>query len=256
MTHWTEDLFVGGADVYAADLLAREDDADEESDSLLAFLADEYDLTPERVLDVACGVGRHATAFAERGIRVDGIDLSPAFVETARERAREAGVADLTTFAVGDMRNLEPPTDSYDLVGNFYTSFGYYDEETNRAILAGMAEQVAPGGALVLELVNRECVLANFEESEAYEEGGQVVIELREYDSETARLHSTRRVFDAIDDEYEFRGEFEIDVRAYAPVELRHLLYGIGFSTVDCYGGFDGSPVGLDSTRLLVVARP
>lgn len=256
MPHWTEDLFVGGADVYAADLLAREDDAAEEVDALLTLLADEYDLQPDRALDVACGVGRHATAFAERAIEVDGIDLSPAFVETARERARETEVADSTTFAVGDMRDLDPPADSYDLVGNFYTSFGYYDEATNRAILAGMAEHVAPGGALVMELINRESVLASFEEMGTHEEGDQVVIEQREYDPETARIRSTRRVFDATDDEYEFRGEFETDVRAYAPVELRALLADAGFSTVDCYGGFDGSPVGLDSTRLLVVARP
>jgi 2-polyprenyl-3-methyl-5-hydroxy-6-metoxy-1,4-benzoquinol methylase len=59
------------------------------------------DVTGKRVLDVGCGVGRETVELARRGARVVAIDLSPALVARARDRATEAGVADRVEFRVG-----------------------------------------------------------------------------------------------------------------------------------------------------------
>jgi len=58
-----------------------------------------------RVLDVACGAGRHAFALREIGIEVIGVDLSPALLRAAVRRARDAG-ASSGGFVRGDMRHL------------------------------------------------------------------------------------------------------------------------------------------------------
>ena len=71
-------------------------------------LAELGDLSGKGVLDVGCGSGRYAVAVAERGADVVGIDLSPAMLGLARERARERGVSDRCRFVEIDFDAFRP----------------------------------------------------------------------------------------------------------------------------------------------------
>lgn len=69
-----------------------------------------------RVLDLGCGKGDVAIPLArELGCRVHGIDLFPPFVEEARTRAEEEGVADLCRFQVGDLRAMLEQLEGHDV---------------------------------------------------------------------------------------------------------------------------------------------
>lgn len=164
MTHWTEEMFVDSPEVFAVTMRRRVEQTAEEVDTLLALLGT-HGIEPADALDVACGIGRHAVDLAGAGVDVHGIDISPHYVESARERAADAGVEDRASFEVGDMRALADSTGSYDLVTNMWTAFGYFDEETNERVAEGFRERVAPDGALVMELVNKEGVMADYRES-------------------------------------------------------------------------------------------
>ncbi len=255
MTHWTEEMFVEHADVLERTMEGRVEGADEEVDNLLDLVG-EHDIHPETVLDVACGIGRHTVEFATRGLTVRGLDISPTYVESARERAAEADVADAVTVEVGDMRELDALEGSYDLVTNMWTAFGYFDEATNEAVAAGFRERVADDGALVLELANKEFMLGDYRESSAGLDDGDLYVERREYTPETGRIETTFALFQEEDEGYEFLGEVEWDLRLYGPAELRRLLERAGFSDVSLYGGLDGSPLERESNRLVVVAEP
>lgn len=271
MTHWTEEMFVERGDAYARELAARFDEGDEQAAALLALLDAEYDLAPESVLDAACGVGRHAVAFAERGLSVDGVDVSPTFVERAREHAESAGVADRARFVEGDLRRLDaaaldPP---YDLAVCLFTSFGYFDDATNLRVLEDLHGHLAPDGALVVDVPNREGVLAEFEETGVYEFGGDgegsnggeggadagLVTEQREYVPETARVRAERHQFRRVGDDLAHEASYETDVRLYAPVEFRRLCEAAGFRDVSLYASYDGDDLERESIRLLAVAR-
>jgi SAM-dependent methyltransferase len=65
-------------------------------------------LSGKRVLDVGCGPGRYAVSAAERGGEVVGIDLSPAMLQLARERARHRRVAGRCTFVEADFDAYTP----------------------------------------------------------------------------------------------------------------------------------------------------
>ena len=58
-----------------------------------------------RVLDMACGSGRHSVALALEGADVVGFDNSTGMIQAAKELAAENGVA--TRFVVADMTNLD-----------------------------------------------------------------------------------------------------------------------------------------------------
>jgi len=255
MPHWTETVYRRNPEVFRHHLEEKLELAAEETEDLLALL-EATGVEPATALDVGCGIGRHAVELADRGVTVHGIDISEAYLDTARERAAERGVSDLVTVEWGDMRELSERTDEYDLVYNLWTSFGYYDEATNRNVLEGMYERTADDGALVIELVNRDGVLADYQRDRVPEDDERYVVESSEYDPETARMETTRRVFLETDDGFDYEGEMVYEVRLYSPVELATHCREAGFSAVSLYAGLDGSDLERDSNRLVAVARP
>src|SRR2546430_1918495 len=103
------------------------------------------------VLDLACGHGELANLLAARGCRVTGLDSSAAFLDRARADAAAAGVS--VEYVAGDMRQL-PWTGRFDRVVNWSTAFGYFDDATNRAVLAGIPGVLRPGGRVAKDLDN------------------------------------------------------------------------------------------------------
>lgn len=253
MTHWTEAVFRDRPEVFRHDLEDAVGEAPEEVDQVLELLASEHDVDPGSAFDVPCGIGRHAVALAERGLDVTGLDLSTAYVERARERAEAAGVD--AAFHQGDMRDLAP-VGRFDLVLNMWTSFGYYDEETDRAILAALRDRVADEGALVMELANKEGILANFEDDGVMRGEDHVSFETREYDPGSSRMHTERELFEPVQDGYEHVGTMEYETRLFAPATLGRWLLDAGFGSVALYADLTGGDLTHESTRLVAVAKP
>ena len=69
-----------------------------------------------RWLDLACGTGAVAELAAAAGATVTGVDLAPALIETARERAAERGLE--IDYRVGDCEQLELADASFDAVSS------------------------------------------------------------------------------------------------------------------------------------------
>lgn len=105
------------------------------------------------MLDVACGKGRHSLYLAEKGFDVTGIDLSEESIEAAKKLEH-----DNLNFYQHDMR-LPFRINYFDVVFNFFTSFGYFDcQRDNDNALHTMASALKHGGTLVLDYLNSEYV--------------------------------------------------------------------------------------------------
>lgn len=106
-----------------------------------------------RIIDIGCGKGRHAIYLNKRGFEVDGIDLSKASIASARQSEN-----DRLSFYVHDMREVFK-AGHYDYVLNLFTSFGYFEEESDdlRSMQA-MAANLKPGGRLILDYLNPDKV--------------------------------------------------------------------------------------------------
>jgi SAM-dependent methyltransferase len=103
-----------------------------------------------KVLDVCCGMGRHARALASRGYSVVGIDRHAGMIAKARE------LGGGPSYLVADIRDYRPEPDRYDVAILMGQSFGYFDGPTNRDVLARLTSGVRKGGGLVLDLWNPE----------------------------------------------------------------------------------------------------
>jgi SAM-dependent methyltransferase len=201
------------------------------------FLFETLEMEPGmRLLDVGMGPGRHSIEFAKRGLQVVGVDLSPEFVEVARNRAADEGIA--ASFFPMDARHL-PFEEEFDLVlslceGAF--SLGIDD----LGILRAMARSTKPGGRLAVSAVNVFYVTTHMDTGEfdpasmLYKETSEVVGE----DGSTRTFHMWNSCF--------------------TPRELEWIANGAGLDASGIYGvspgGFELKLPSRDDPELLLIA--
>ncbi|MHC5202070.1 class I SAM-dependent methyltransferase [Myroides sp. LJL119] len=132
-----------------------------EAELLIDNLTHYLNLDPgAKVLDLACGKGRHSVYLNSLGYDVTGMDLSTNSIESAKEFENPT-----LCFQVHDMR--EPVDQKFDAIFNLFTSFGYFCEpEDNQKTLQAMGSGLSPYGLGVIDFFNVEKVLANLVEKE------------------------------------------------------------------------------------------
>ena len=102
-----------------------------------------------RVLDLACGTGRHSVLLARRGATVLGVDKTESYLRRARQAAKSLPNC---RFVEGDMRRL-PFRGEFDAVINLWTSFGYFDSMAeDLQVLKGVRRARRPGGLFLIDL--------------------------------------------------------------------------------------------------------
>ncbi|HEX8982923.1 MAG TPA: methyltransferase domain-containing protein [Ktedonobacterales bacterium] len=219
----------------------------ERSDKEGAFVIRQTRLqAPARILDLACGEGRHSLAFARRGFSVTGIDRNDGWIKKARAAA---GTLDVT-FIAGDMRL--PVGADYDLVACLYHSFGFFADEENEALIRNWAATLKPGGWFALDVWNRDFKLVHWQPM--WEWAPNAELHVREeygFDPMTSRLaiHYTYT--------YANGGRYELDAshRLYTFTELRDLFARAGLVVGDVFGSLNGDSYSLESRRLVIFAR-
>lgn len=103
------------------------------------------------ILDAACGKGRHSRTLAQLGMNVTGIDLSPNSIGFAKQFESEK-----LHFDVCDIRDVYRSL-YFDYVLNLFSSFGYFDDDTeDERCIAAFAGNLKHGGILLIDYINTE----------------------------------------------------------------------------------------------------
>jgi len=241
MTHWTEELFAEHPELFVGAFEERLKQAPKEINALLRYLK-EQGFQTERVLDMNCGIGRHSMALAHRGIQVLGTDISPHYIQIAASKAQEEKVADRAKFKVADMRQIvsslpdEPP---FDGIVCLWTSFGFYDDQTNEDILRDCLKLVKPGGFFALDIVNKDWLLQNYAEKGFSRNNDWIVLEERRFDTEQSRNYNTW-MFLKQTGELTFKLEkiIQLDHHIWSLPELITLFNTTGWHFKAAYPGF------------------
>jgi len=129
----------------------------EEAALFLDHLIEYFKMKPHsKVLDLACGKGRHSIYLNEKGFDVTGVDLSEENIKFANTKKN-----DTLDFAVHDMRDVFTD-EQFDYVFNLFTSFGYFDtKEENLNVIDATIKSLKPGGKFLLDFLNPYVVVNN-----------------------------------------------------------------------------------------------
>jgi 2-polyprenyl-3-methyl-5-hydroxy-6-metoxy-1,4-benzoquinol methylase len=213
------------------------------------FVVEQLGLEPgARVLDVACGHGRHSLELARRGFRVTGVDLSSRSLELARETAAGEGLA--VDFVQRDARELGFAAE-FDAAINLFTSvIGYFEDDAeSQDVLNGVARALVPGGSFLIDTINAYALSRRFEETMWNDlESGGVMLHRGSFDL----LRGRNEVVWTFIREDGSRSELRHSLRVYTPHELARMLETAGLSVAGSWGGFDGTDLGFDTWRLIL----
>jgi len=215
-----------------------------------------------KILDLACGHGRHSIELAKRGYKVTGIDFSKHFIDVAKKDAKERDAE--VNFICDDMRNLSF-VNKFDFVINMFTSFGYFDDENdNELVLRKISRALKPNGKFLIEINNFVGQLARALREGKFEKktgfltivkkdklsNGLIVTTKDEFNPVTMRWAMTRTW-----KENSKTKNYKTNVRIFSPAELGSMMKRNGLLVEKIWGDLQGSPLGIDSRRLVVLAR-
>ncbi len=210
------------------------------------FLISTLDLQPGMtLLDVGCGPGRHAHAFAERGINVHGIDISQTFIDIAAERA-PCGAS----FERVDARKMSYDQQydvvislcqgAFGLAGN--PSLPVISTDPDGEILCRMAEALVPGGKIAMTAFSSYFQMRYLEE-------GDTFFAAQGVNNEKAQIRNASGE----------QIEEELWTSCFTPRELRLLAERAGLSILSMWsvtpGKYREAPLSINEPEILVIAE-
>ncbi|MFA9376042.1 MAG: class I SAM-dependent methyltransferase [Lachnotalea sp.] len=126
----------------------------EDTENQVDFIIKTLDLTgKERILDLACGFGRHALSFSRKGYHVTGVDITKDYIEDATNTAKEESLN--VEFIHADIRDISFKSE-YDVVLNLADgAIGYLEtEEENQKVFDVISSALKPGGKHFMDICN------------------------------------------------------------------------------------------------------
>ncbi|RFC54843.1 SAM-dependent methyltransferase [Brumimicrobium aurantiacum] len=195
-------------------------------------------------LDLACGKGRHSIFLNKQGLQVTGVDLSANSIENAKPFEN-----DTLSFDTHDMREVYLEN-TYDVVFNLFTSFGYFEDyDDNQKVLDSVHQMLVEDGLLVIDFMNADYALDNLVEEE--------VKTLSGIDFNITKSYNGSHIFKNID--FVDKGKpfhFQEKVQAIKKEEFETLLENAGFDVLDVFGDFSLAPFDRkESDRLIIIAK-
>ncbi len=200
--------------------------------------------TGSKILDLACGNGRHSRQLAEMGMAATGIDLSPASIRLAR--LQSTGGAQ---YHVHDMR-CPFHFGTFDYVFNLFTSFGYFEDNRDHfKVLQNIKAVLRPKGTFVMDFLSVPYVEKGLVRSETITKK-EITFKIKR---EIAAGYITKEIrFDAKGEKFVFVER----VRAFTLEELQQMFRETGFTIQETFGDYNLSPYKeAHSPRLILLAN-
>jgi len=201
-----------------------------------------------RILDLACGWGRHTRSLSELGYRVTGLDLSQRLISRAVSLSTDRPNLH---FVRGDMREFhfkEP----FDLILSLFTSFGYFDSQAeDLRVLRNAFDNLQENGYFVLDFLHRDMVLGQLKATEYRECNEFKALITKKFEDPwlVKTILITDKANNAAPKTYSEK------VRCYDAPSLKDMLEHCGFTVTQQWGNYHGESPSPDSPRCIFFAR-
>jgi SAM-dependent methyltransferase len=221
----TENWFASWFDTKYYHILYKERN-DEEAQLLMDNLTHYLNLPEDaKILDLACGKGRHAIYLNSLDFDVTGADLSENSIAEASKFAN-----DKLHFKVHDMR--EPFEEKYDAIFNLFTSFGYFEDNAdNYKTIKAIHDSLTETGFAVIDFMNVDYVVENLVADEVKSVDG--------IDFHIKRYLKDGYIYKEID--FEDQGEtfhFTEKVQALRLTDFEQIMEEAGIFLLDIFGDY------------------
>ena len=202
-----------------------------------------------KILDLACGQGRHTVELAAMGYDVTGLDYSNDLLALARFRAEVNKVS--VHLVKSDMRSIPFKHAEFDGVISMFSSFGYFEkEEDNEKVIAEVARVLKKQGVFVLDLRS-----LNFLQKHPSSKSTDINSLGIEIQSKTF-FNIQTNYWDAVMiwKRGNMKGKKVYRMRIYSKKEITELLMRNGLVVKQIIGSFTGTQYTNKSNRMIVVA--
>ncbi len=242
MSDWTEKYF---DEFYLKYFLENQS---EETTRKQVELIEKFARKGDRILDAGCGIGRHSILLGEMGFDVLGVDRSPLYIEKAQTEVKKRNLHNVS-FTVSDLRKLKF-SEEFDVVISMWSSFGYFDDETNFAVLLNFFKALKRGGRLLIDIENRDYILKYFIKETFREKDGVFILERRKFHPLTSVVTTHRYVVGK-----NVRKDYIRHIRVYSATEMINLFKQVGFRTKAVFGNYNGEKFGENSKRIVIIGE-
>lgn len=259
MNDWIRKLFIDHPDLFLSSLDERWSRTEELVYGMIRLL-NGFGIASGNLLDLCCGNGRISVHMAKRGFKAVGVDISKAFLEDAKKKAKEHKVSHSVTFLKGDVRKLKKVVgddqEPFDVVVNAWTSIGYYSQEDDLRIFKQARELSREGAILfVAETMHSGFLSVKFTPTSYTELSDIVMLENRKYDPTTSQMSTSWAFYKKHGQDLRFIDRVDFNLHVYSLYELASLLSNAGWETVASYGNLSTLQSMSPLTSLNVVAK-
>lgn len=141
----------------------------------------------ERILDLACGFGRHSLELVRRGYEVVGVDITESYINDAILAAKEENLD--ITFLCSDIRDVNYKCE-FDVVLNLADgAIGYLEDDSeNQKIFEVIAKALRPGGKSLIDICNQDYAKLHFPKRHWEIGQNQISLPWFDYEESTKRM--------------------------------------------------------------------
>lgn len=208
----------------------------------------------ERILDLACGYGRHCLEFARRGFRVVGVDITEAFIEDARKEACKSNLA--AEFILSDIRQVDF-NQEFDIVLNMADgAIGYLENDKENLKIFNLIEKaLKPGGKHFMDIMSADYADNHFPCK--FWDAGEHGLTLSQFEWDRERKILLYGQNDIMYQSILKKPSFNQGnpTRLYHAGEIDEIMHQRGMQVVEKYGKFNGTPASSDEMQMLVFSQ-
>lgn len=199
----------------------------------------------QKILDLCCGAGRHSRWFADQKLEVTGVDLSIALLQEAKKQLNSEEI----TYVRSDMREINFDNE-FDIVANLFTSFGYFEEDSeNERVFSRVYSALKKGGYFLFDYLNPLFIEGNLVPFSQNSIDDTTIYEYRKIIKDTV----VKRII--MKDLYSKRS-YEERVKLYSEKQIKKMLERNNLKPLHLFGNYDGSPYfARSSPRLIYICQ-